>query len=172
MEITAAAECKQLRTHDHRPSRRSRTCYRQQCLPRVKKMPSSFASASVLLPVRDTSARPSRVTNKVVVIASLIWIVLVSGTAYVMEQSRRSHAESGGTASVLPPSGSSPSRRTPVHFTNPFDATEVFEFPPGTSEAQAHFAVAEVLLQRARERLDHTQHLTRVAAAGPVISAE
>ncbi len=40
----------------------------------------------------------------------------------------------------------------PVRFTNPFDATEVFEFPPGTSEAEARQAVAAVLLQRARDR--------------------
>jgi hypothetical protein len=40
-----------------------------------------------------------------------------------------------------------------VKFVNPFDATEVFEFPPGTSEADAHQAVAELLLKRAHERL-------------------
>jgi hypothetical protein len=40
----------------------------------------------------------------------------------------------------------------PVRFTNPFDATEIFEFPAGTSEADARDAVAETLLQRARER--------------------
>jgi hypothetical protein len=39
-----------------------------------------------------------------------------------------------------------------VRFSNPFDATEVFEFPPGTSEAEARDAVAELLLQRARDR--------------------
>lgn len=39
-----------------------------------------------------------------------------------------------------------------VKFTNPFDASEVFEFPPNTSEAQAREAVARTLLQRAQER--------------------
>jgi hypothetical protein len=39
-----------------------------------------------------------------------------------------------------------------VQFTNPFDATEVFEFPSGTSETEARQAVADVLLQRAHER--------------------
>lgn len=40
----------------------------------------------------------------------------------------------------------------PVRFANPFDASEVFEFPPGTSESEARDAVSRILLQRARER--------------------
>jgi hypothetical protein len=39
-----------------------------------------------------------------------------------------------------------------VRFTNPFDSSEVFEFHAGTSEADARQAVAEILVQRARER--------------------
>ena len=41
-----------------------------------------------------------------------------------------------------------------VKVVNPFDATEVFEFPPETTEAQARDAIAELLIQRAQERLD------------------
>jgi hypothetical protein len=40
-----------------------------------------------------------------------------------------------------------------VHFANPFDAAEIFEFPAGTSETDAREAVAELLLERARDRL-------------------
>jgi hypothetical protein len=40
----------------------------------------------------------------------------------------------------------------PVRFKNPFDASEVFEFPAGTSRTEVRNAVAEVLSQRARER--------------------
>jgi len=39
-----------------------------------------------------------------------------------------------------------------VRIRNPFDASEVFEFSPGTSEAEARQSVAKVLLQRARDR--------------------
>jgi hypothetical protein len=39
-----------------------------------------------------------------------------------------------------------------VRFANPFDADEVFEFPPGTSQSQARDAVADVLLKRAVSR--------------------
>jgi hypothetical protein len=48
----------------------------------------------------------------------------------------------------------------PVKFPNPFDAAEVFEFPPGTSELEARDAVAEVLLQRARDRQGSWQKVT------------
>lgn len=40
----------------------------------------------------------------------------------------------------------------PVHVANPFDKNEVFEFPPGTTPEEAHAAVADTLLERARER--------------------
>jgi hypothetical protein len=41
---------------------------------------------------------------------------------------------------------------TPVRIRNPFDKSEVFEFPSGTSEQQAHDAVADMLLKRAMDR--------------------
>lgn len=42
----------------------------------------------------------------------------------------------------------------PVLFMNPFDKSEVFEFPPGTSEAEARAGVADLLIKRAMERQD------------------
>jgi hypothetical protein len=39
-----------------------------------------------------------------------------------------------------------------VHVINPFDASEVFEFPAGTSRAESREKVAQILLERARER--------------------
>ncbi|HKU14245.1 MAG TPA: hypothetical protein VJQ52_07595 [Steroidobacteraceae bacterium] len=43
-------------------------------------------------------------------------------------------------------------RGEPVRVANPFDATEVFEFPAGTSEADAHEAIAGFLIDRASRR--------------------
>jgi len=40
----------------------------------------------------------------------------------------------------------------PIRLENPFDRSETFEFPPGTDSEQARQEVAELLLQRARER--------------------
>jgi hypothetical protein len=61
----------------------------------------------------------------------------------------------------------------PVTFANPFDATEVFQFPSGTSETEARQSVAELLMQRARERKDvwfrakHPARASRRDADGP-----
>ena len=60
---------------------------------------------------------------------------------------------------ISTPISSSPVKRPPppkgkvVKFQNPFDATEVFEFPAGTSATEAREAVTELLLRRARERV-------------------
>lgn len=40
----------------------------------------------------------------------------------------------------------------PLRVANPFDASEIFEFPAGTSEADAHEAVAGFLIERAARR--------------------
>jgi hypothetical protein len=49
----------------------------------------------------------------------------------------------------------------PVRFKNPFDAGEIFEFPPGTSQAEARAAVAATLLERARQRRGMTVNVTQ-----------
>jgi len=65
------------------------------------------------------------------------------------------------TAAATNPSGSpaaattrwpAESTNSIVRIRNPFDASEVFDFPPGTSEAEARQAVSNVLLRRARDR--------------------
>jgi hypothetical protein len=50
------------------------------------------------------------------------------------------------------PDASDPSAPAPVRIKNPFDHSEVFEFPAGTSSEAAHQSVADILLQRAHER--------------------
>jgi len=46
-----------------------------------------------------------------------------------------------------------PAAKPSTFFKNPFDETEVFEFPPGTSYEEARAKVADLLMKRARERL-------------------
>lgn len=41
---------------------------------------------------------------------------------------------------------------SPMRMANPFDTAEVFEFPPGTSKAEAREWIADLLMQRARDR--------------------
>ena len=52
----------------------------------------------------------------------------------------------------------------PVVLVNPFDATEKFTFPPGTSKADARDQMATMLLQRATERRAHLPRDRKLAA--------
>jgi hypothetical protein len=51
-----------------------------------------------------------------------------------------------------------------IEVVNPFDPTEVFKFPPGTSQADARDQMAELLLQRAIERKAHVPRTRKLAA--------
>jgi hypothetical protein len=53
---------------------------------------------------------------------------------------------------VAPDPPPPPPAGPPVRVQNPFDGKEVFEFPAGTTKAEARQAVADLLMQRALER--------------------
>ena len=84
-------------------------------------------------------------------------------------------------AAILPPPAApAKPQGPPVEVRNPFDATEVFVFPTGTSDTDARGAMAELLLQRARDRrsqgvgIEHadSRHPSRGAAdKNPVTAA-
>jgi hypothetical protein len=57
----------------------------------------------------------------------------------------------------------------PVRFANPFDPTEVFEFPAGTTKAAAREKVADLLIRRAQER---RPSIRRVATIHSVSAAK
>jgi hypothetical protein len=59
----------------------------------------------------------------------------------------------------VPAPATSPAQE-PVRFVNPFDSKEVFLFPAGTSQVEARDAVAEFLLERARERAAEAESLS------------
>lgn len=86
--------------------------------------------------------------------------VVLAGTTLVHRTPREVPAP---VATVAVPTHTAPSAPAPkpVLFVNPFDETEVFEFPPGTTEAQARDAVANLLLERARERQKTAVNVTR-----------
>jgi len=75
---------------------------------------------------------------------------------------------------VPPPAAPAEPQGSPVQVRNPFDATEVFEFPAETTETEAREAMTELLLQRARDRRGQgvgiknagSRHLARGAADG------
>lgn len=102
--------------------------------------------------VARTSTRPSKFTSRVYGLIAIT--VGAVGALYVM--SAPSDVEPQAQ-NIQPSQSQSPalapkSERKAVLFKNPFDANEVFEFPAGTSEAEAREAVAEILMERAMER--------------------
>lgn len=81
---------------------------------------------------------------------AIIVIVSIAGVTHVLKP--------GGPTdqSQTSKQTSTPGQDEPVRFANPFDAAEVFEFPPGTTEAEARDAVAAVLKERAMSRQNPT----------------
>lgn len=63
---------------------------------------------------------------------------------------------------ALPPTELAPPE--PVVLVNPFDKTERFTFPPGTSKADARDQMATLLLHRAMERGAHRPRTRKLAA--------
>jgi hypothetical protein len=95
--------------------------------------------------LRDQSVRSRRWQP---MLASLVLGIVISFALGVV-------AYRISTVTITAPSGtgrSAESADSPVRFSNPFDVSEVFEFPPGTNDEQARQSVAAILLQRARDR--------------------
>jgi hypothetical protein len=84
---------------------------------------------------------------RLVVPASLLGITIGVALGVAADRIHTVRVETPPTATVP-----AESPEPPVRFRNPFDASEVFEFPPGTSDDSARESVAAMLLQRARDR--------------------
>jgi hypothetical protein len=128
------------RSHLHASARRSAPAARAQRLLRLSAAPIglslSIVVAGVLIGVAaHRSSTPQRVID-----------AAVSPVADV--------------AAPLPQPTPPAHDGLPVRFRNPFDHAEVFNFPPGTSVADARAAVADLLMKRARGRLSHRSHST------------
>ncbi len=87
--------------------------------------------------------------------ASAAAVFLAVGSARVAKQHAPAAAPvvARGGGAIERRAAASPVTAPPVRFRNPFDKSEVFEFPAGTTRAEARAAVAQLLRQRARERL-------------------
>ena len=95
--------------------------------------------------VRDESVRSRR---WIPILAASVLGVVVS-VALVAVAHRTSMVTTAAPSGAERPAES---LNSSVRFSNPFDASEVFEFPPGTTDKQARQSVAATLLQRARDR--------------------
>ncbi len=73
-------------------------------------------------------------------------------TPQTQAQPTAANAAPTPTEAAQQPAASSETPLHPLRLRNPFDKSETFEFPPGTTTAEARQSVAELLLQRARDR--------------------
>lgn len=107
------------------------------------------------IPSQAQTARLS--AKRVGLSASVVVAVVVTGIVLWLFSRPEGAVRSAMASQAASPLAQSPpmpvsDEQVPVRFANPFDHTEVFEFPPGTSETSAHEAVVEVLLKRAQDR--------------------
>jgi hypothetical protein len=98
-----------------------------------------------------------RRTERIDFVCTLTFVMLVLGiTAATGWRALVGQPTALAVAIAVPvapaPAANAQPRGPVVQVINPFDATEVFEFPAGTAESEARNATAELLLQRARER--------------------
>jgi len=91
--------------------------------------------------------------TKVVLSILIAWLV-AGGIIYLRDTTSVTSTLTGPAQNVAVSPASAEVAKESVKFTNPFDKSEVFEYPPGTTEAEAREATSQVLLQRAVERKD------------------
>lgn len=106
-------------------------------------------------PVAQQSAPkpgPRRISFPNVAVSLMFGVASVSATYYFMTKLGYATGSTEQEQAAQLPAASPKGNGKPVLFANPFDAKEVFEFPAGTSEAEARDAVAEILMDRAMQR--------------------
>lgn len=97
----------------------------------------------------DENMRSGKWLRLLAASVSAIVIGTVLGAVWSVVADRSSPTTFRVSSAAARPASSADSR---VRFSNPFDASEVFQFPPGTSDEQARRSVAAILAQRARDR--------------------
>jgi hypothetical protein len=133
-----------------------RTAAGGQCAPELEPLPTSrersFGS-------NDRSRKPLRTGRVGLLVRVLLHVGLLVGITYVRQIGEEpiqvaqkidpEPARVGEERAPTAPSAGSES----IRIKNPFDRTEAFEFPPGTSRAEAREAIAKLLMERAHDRL-------------------
>ena len=105
------------------------------------------------------STKPLRTGRVGVVVRVLLHVGLLVGIAYARQigeepiQVAQKVDPKPAFVGEQPAPGALSADTEPMRIKNPFDRTEVFEFPAGTSEADAREAVTKLLMERAHDRL-------------------
>jgi hypothetical protein len=118
-----------------------------------------------------TAARNAQlsVPRGVLTLSVAVGAVLIGVVVYMSSSPERPIHEAmarvpRSAATVVRPPSTPVSERLSVRLANPFDHTEIFEFPPGTTVTEARDRVADLLIERARER--QHRHGRTAAASG------
>jgi hypothetical protein len=121
-----------------------------------------------------SKARPAsraRILRSPLVVIFSVALVGVIAAGTLRESDKRAAALPPPPSAVVPAPVPPPSVQPaelappkPVVLVNPFDKTETFTFPPGTSKADARDQMATLLLQRAIERRAHVPRARKLAA--------
>jgi len=93
--------------------------------------------------------------GEVAIALSLAFAAVAAGYALYSEVGSADAPRASSTSAVAQPDLSAMQSMPldePLRVANPFDASEIFEFPAGTSEADANEAVAGFLIERAARR--------------------
>lgn len=90
-------------------------------------------------------------TGEVAIALSLAFAAIAAGYALYSDLGAADAARASVARQDWPAVQAEPVGQ-PLLVANPFDSTEVFEFPAGTTEADAHEAIAGFLLERATRR--------------------
>ena len=107
----------------------------------------------------EQSRKPLRTGRVPPLVRVLLYVGLVIGIAYVrqigdepIQVAQKVEPQPARVAQERAPTVPSADSEV-MRIENPFDRTEAFEFPPGTSIAEARAAVAKLLAERAHDRL-------------------
>jgi hypothetical protein len=118
-------------------------------------IPAAFSAPQPLL----TAGAPSRVRRwhllafVKVAAATIVYIAFAWWSASQLAARPQPPVATAAHPTDIPhPAVPAASSAPVVRFVNPFDKTEVFEFPAGTTPAESRDKVAQMLLQRAQER--------------------
>jgi hypothetical protein len=109
---------------------------------------SALAGAGLTSP-KFSWSKPLLVAGAIVAYAAFAWW---SASQFAIRPQPPAMAVARPTVVAPRPALITSPSKPAVQLINPFDATEVFEFPAGTSRAEGREKVAQILLQRARER--------------------
>jgi hypothetical protein len=107
----------------------------------------------------EQSRRPLRTRRVGLLVRVLLYVGLFVGIAYVrqigeepIQVAQKVDPKPARVAQERAPTAPSADSDA-MRIKNPFDRTEAFEFPPGTSKAEAREGVARLLMERAHDRL-------------------